>query len=105
MKSGKICDIVRTLFKFKIIINQKRMRDIRKDISSINKPEYIMNSLIKIWWGGVSLAEIGILVFWIACFNGNLEVAKYAFFAAGCFACVAVIAGAIHKLKERNAWC
>ncbi|MBE6452654.1 MAG: hypothetical protein E7012_04115 [Alphaproteobacteria bacterium] len=48
------------------------------------------------------LSMLGIVVFWIAGFNGNLKVAEIAFFTAGIFAGIALFAIALQKLRAKH---
>ena len=47
-------------------------------------------------------AIVGIIVFWFAGFNGQLEISKYSFFAAGPAGWLFLITRGIIKLRERN---
>lgn len=61
-----------------------------------------MNKFEKMWWGGVSVAIIGILAFWGFGFAGNLQVAAYSFFVAGTSAWIALIGAGIGEVRKRN---
>lgn len=61
-----------------------------------------MEKAEKIFWTLVSLAEIGIVIFWIAGFNHNKEVGAVAFFIAGILCWVALGVKLIDKLRRRS---
>ena len=48
------------------------------------------------------LSMIGIVVFWIAGFADKMLISKYAFYTAGIFAWIALIAIAIRKIKSKH---
>lgn len=61
-----------------------------------------MTKFEKIWCVSLFISEIGILLFWIFGFSGNLTVATYAFMIAGVSAFVAlasVVASHLHKKR------
>ena len=55
----------------------------------------------KIWYGCVFIAAVGIVVFWIAGFMGNLAVSAASFLGAGAFAVAAIIAKVLQYHREK----
>lgn len=49
----------------------------------------------KIWWISVSIAAIGIIVFWIAGFMDKLNISAWSLTVAGIFGVIAISAKAI----------
>ena len=60
-----------------------------------------MRKCEKFFWVGVTIAEIAVLVFWMAGCQGQFDVAKWAFFTGGLFAWIALICLGIGKLHFR----
>lgn len=61
-----------------------------------------MTKLEKSFWGLVTIAEIGVVLFWIFGIQGNLKAAGIAFFGAGIAVCIALVLKAIDALRKRN---
>ena len=51
-------------------------------------------------YAAIVLAAAGIVIFWIAGFNGNLEVSKWSFLAAGIAAGVADVTIGLRALRR-----
>ena len=49
---------------------------------------------------GLVVAALGIVIFWIAGINGNLDVATWSLLAAGAAACVAVLCIGLKSLRR-----
>lgn len=60
-----------------------------------------MTKFEKIWYVCVFIAAVGIVVFWIAGFMGDLVVSTTSFFGAGAFAVVAIIAKVLQYHHEK----
>ena len=50
----------------------------------------------------MTVAALGIVAFWIAGFNGRLDIAGYCFFGAGISGFIALIALGLHKVRDCN---
>lgn len=61
-----------------------------------------MEKIEKIFWGLVTLAEVAIIVFWIAGMKNNIELAANCFFMAGAFAMLALGCLGLHALRKRS---
>lgn len=61
-----------------------------------------MKKLEKVWSFFVTMAALGIVAFWIAGFNGRLDIAGYCFFGAGISGFIALIALGLHKIRDCN---
>ena len=61
-----------------------------------------MRKAEKTFWTLVTLAEIGIVIFWIAGFNHNKDVAAAAFFCAGGLCTIALGVKFFDWLRHRN---
>ena len=60
-----------------------------------------MTKFEKIWSQCVFIAAVGIVVFWIAGFMGNLAVSAASFLGAGAFAVAAIIAKVLQYHREK----
>lgn len=59
-----------------------------------------MEKIDKVIAAGIILAALGIVIFWIAGFNGNLDVAAFSLFLGGAAACVAVLCIGLKSLRR-----
>lgn len=61
-----------------------------------------MEKIEKIFWGLVTLAEVGIVAFIWAGVKNNMELAANIFFIAGAFAMLALGCLGLHALRKRS---
>lgn len=61
-----------------------------------------MRKAEKTFWSLLTLAEIGIVIFWIAGFNHNKDVAAAAFFTSGILCTIALGIKFFDWLRYRN---
>lgn len=61
-----------------------------------------MEKIEKIFWGLVTLAEVGIVAFIWAGVKNNMELAANLFFIAGVFATLALGCLGLHALRRRS---
>ena len=63
-----------------------------------------MKKLEKIWWTFLTIAALGIVLFWVFGFNGHKDAAAVSFATAGVAAWVALSAAGLWHLRRRRSF-
>ncbi|MDY4842302.1 MAG: hypothetical protein SO314_08075 [Alphaproteobacteria bacterium] len=50
------------------------------------------------------IAMMGVVIFWVAGFNGHMDVAQGSLITAGVSCWVALVSIGLRKLRQRNCW-
>ena len=61
-----------------------------------------MNKLEKIFWTLVTIAEIAVVVFWVAGMKGNIQLSAVFLFTGGTLCWGALCCLGLKKLRERH---